>query len=318
MRALVAMLVLLAAWLTAAVALAAGRIVAAGPPANVLVHALAPERMLGWVRQPSAGERAFLPAATRDLPEIGRLTGRAGTVSLERLVAEGADLIVDVGSTGPTYRSLAERVEAQTGIRYLLLDGSLAATPATIRALGRALAATDRAEALAAYAEETFALVDALPRGLVSAYLARGPEGLETGTQGSINTEILERAGAVNVAVQPGRQAITAVSLEQVLAWNPAVIITLDPRFPARAAADPLWRAVAAVRGGRVHVAPALPFGWIDSPPGINRLIGLRWLAAILHPGLVRIDMRAEARRFYRLAYHLDLDEAALDRLLGG
>ncbi len=34
-----------------------------------------------------------------------------------------------------------------------------------------------------------------------------------------------------------------------------------------------------AVRDGRVHLSPKLPFGWVDFPPSVNRLIGLWWLA---------------------------------------
>ena len=30
---------------------------------------------------------------------------------------------------------------------------------------------------------------------------------------------------------------------------------------------------------GRVHLSPKLPFGWVDFPPSVNRLIGLWWLA---------------------------------------
>ena len=39
------------------------------------------------------------------------------------------------------------------------------------------------------------------------------------------------------------------------------------------------WRgARCAVRQGHAFVAPNLPFGWIDEPPSINRLLGLAWL----------------------------------------
>ena len=37
-----------------------------------------------------------------------------------------------------------------------------------------------------------------------------------------------------------------------------------------------------AVREGRIGLLPRLPYGWIDGPPGINRLPGLYALAAIL------------------------------------
>src|SRR5262245_46265540 len=51
------------------------RVLAAGPPASILLYTLAPELMIGWVRAPSAAEKAFLDQSVRDLPEYGRLTG---------------------------------------------------------------------------------------------------------------------------------------------------------------------------------------------------------------------------------------------------
>jgi iron complex transport system substrate-binding protein len=92
-----------------------------------------------------------------------------------------------------------------------------------------------RAAELAGYARRTFAEVDGMLAHVPAdrrprVYLARGPEGLETGLQGSINTEIIERAGAVNVAEGPEQGGIAQVSIEQLLAWNPDVIVTWTGR----------------------------------------------------------------------------------------
>lgn len=57
--------------------LAVNRVVAAGPPASVLLYTLSPEKMLGWVSAPRPEQRSFLSEAVRYLPQIGRLTGRA-------------------------------------------------------------------------------------------------------------------------------------------------------------------------------------------------------------------------------------------------
>jgi iron complex transport system substrate-binding protein len=81
---------------------------------------------------------------------------------------------------------------------------------------------------------------------------------------------------------------------------------------------DPLWRDVKAVRDKRVYLSPDLPFGWIDSPPSANRLIGIRWLANVLYPDLFPTDLRAETRRFYALFYHQEPTERQLDDLLAG
>ena len=57
-------------------------------------------------------------------------------------------------------------------------------------------------------------------------YYARGPRGLETGLGGSINVETIEFV-AQNVAGGT-RGGLANVSIEQVLLWNPDVIITID------------------------------------------------------------------------------------------
>src|SRR5215475_3937865 len=51
------------------------RVLAAGPPASILLYTLAPEKMIGWVRTPTPAEKVFLKESARDLPEYGRLTG---------------------------------------------------------------------------------------------------------------------------------------------------------------------------------------------------------------------------------------------------
>ena len=270
----------------------------------MLVYVLAPDTMVGWIRLPTPAEKEFLTAPARDLPETGRLTGRGDTVSLERLVAAKPDLVIDFGSVTDTYVSLANRVQEQTGIPYVLIDGTFAATPASLRLAADIIGRPARGAELAAYAEKTFAVVDGVLARVPAAkrprvYLARGPEGLETGGRGSINTEIIERVGGVNVAEGLGGRGNTAnASLEQIIAWQPDVIVTLDRAFFQSVKGKPGWDQVRAVAQNKVYLAPSLPWGWIDAPPSLNRLIGLRWLLEDLLSGRSR---HRPARRHARL-----------------
>lgn len=297
------------------------RVLAAGPPASILLCTLAPEKMIGWVRTPGPTEKAYLHERVRELPEYGRLTGRGGTANLENVLKFQPDLIIDSGSTGGTYVSLANNVQEQTKIPYLLLDGRLEKTPEIYRLLGEWLDARDRAEQLANYAEET---LSGLRRRIASipesdrprVYYGRGINGLESGLAGSINMEVLERVGAINVAAAAGTGSLSKISIEQVLAWNPDVILVLEPAFYASVRTDPLWRSVKAVRENRIYMAPNLPYGWFDAPPGVNRLIGVRWLMSILYPKQFPEDLRTTTREFYRLFYQVNLTDAQLDILL--
>jgi iron complex transport system substrate-binding protein len=123
-------------------------------------------------------------------------------------------------------------------------------------------------------------------------------------------------AAAVNVAAGGGSGGLTKVSMEQVLAWNPDVILALDPLFHKSAASDPLWSPIKAVRDKRIYLAPNLPYGWFDAPPGVNRLIGVRWLMSILYPQQFPENLRDTTRHFYKLFYHVDLSEAQVEMLL--
>jgi iron complex transport system substrate-binding protein len=136
------------------------RAFAAGGPASVLLYAIAPDRMVGWTRALTAAERVYIPAPYADLPTLGRLTGRANTANVEVVLRTRPDVIVDYGSVLATYVSLADRVQSQTSVPYVLLDGSLSATPAAFRALGELLGVGARAETLARYADRVLGEVD--------------------------------------------------------------------------------------------------------------------------------------------------------------
>jgi len=297
------------------------RVFAAGPPASILLYILAPDRMTGWPNPPTAEERPFIAERYRDLPALGRLTGRGGTANLEVVLKAKPDLILDFGSVRDTYVSLADNVQEQTKVPYILVDGRLEATPAALRLLGNVLDHGQRAEQLASYVEATFAEIDAALAAIPvdrrpRVYLARGPDGLETGVVGSINTEIIERAGGRNVAEAAGQRGLVRASMEQVIVADPAIIITWDRNFFERVAKDPLWAGIRAVREGRVYLAPTAPFGWIDRPPSVNRVIGLKWLAGLFYPDRFPENLRETTRTFYRLFYHVDLTEPQLDTLI--
>jgi iron complex transport system substrate-binding protein len=61
-----------------------------------------------------------------------------------------------------------------------------------------------------------------------------------------------------------------------------------------------------------------MPFGWVDFPPSVNRLIGLWWLAKILYPDQFPEDMRTLTRDFYRQFYHVTPSDAQIERVLAG
>lgn len=300
------------------------RVFAAGGPAAVAVYVLRPDGMIGWPREMREEEKRYVLPDVRDLPGVGLITGRGDTANVELVLRARPDLVVDFGSTRDIYVSLADSVQSRTGIPYVLIDGRLQATAASLRLLGGMLGVPGRGETLARYTEDLLARLSAALDSIPEAqrprvYLARGPDGLETGLKGSINTEIVERAGGRNVADGGDqRRGIANVSREQVLLWNPDIVVTWDRNFfdDVTRRPDPIWQSVKAVAEKRVYLAPTAPFGWIDRPPSLNRLIGLAWLANIFHGPRFAFDIVVDTRAFYKLFYGVDVSDADLGTLI--
>ena len=177
------------------------RVYAAGGPASIFLYTLAPARMLGWTRPLGPEERAFVPARYAQLPTLGRLTGRGNTANVEVVLAARPDLIFDYGSLTETYRSLADRVQQQAGVPYLLFDGSLSAIPDVYARVGDLLGVGDRGRELGRYAARLLAETDQRVAHVPAAqrpsvYYARGPKGLDTAARGSITVESTSPAAA--------------------------------------------------------------------------------------------------------------------------
>lgn len=146
-------------------------------------------------------------------------------------------------------------------------------------------------------------------------YAARGAKGLETGLAGSLHTEAAELLGLENVARVAGRSGLTQVSLENLLAWQPDIILTQNVTTRNYILQDPAWKGVSAVAKRQVLLLDGLPFGWLDAPPGINRLAGMRRLHAWLDPR-IQTSLQDDLTRYSSLFWHAALTPARYATLM--
>ena len=297
------------------------RVMTANPAADVLVFVLAPEKLLGWSAPLSRGQQAYIPAKFARLPVLGGAVRPNPAETVQVVARLHPDLIIEAGPVSPEAAGRAEQIQQQTGVPYILLDNDIQTTPDTLRIIGALLGAAERGDDLAKYTDYA---IDALRGRLLIApaderpivYYGRGPDGLETGLGGAQAMADIDQAGVINVAARLGHGELTRVTRDQVIDWNPAIIIAQQRSFYDSLLRSTAWRGLIAVASKHVYLAPADPFGWIDGPPGVNRIIGLYWLTALFYPDQYQEDLRTNAREFYDKFYRVKLNDRQLEALV--
>ena len=109
------------------------------------------------------------------------------------------------------------------------------------------------------------------------------------------------------------------VSFEQIIAWNPEVILVTMSRKAdvfKKIKEDRRWNTLSAVKNGLVYRTPGYPFNWFDRPPSPERILGMQWLANTLYPEYFPIDMKEKTREFFKLFYDRDLTDLEIEELI--
>jgi iron complex transport system substrate-binding protein len=254
-----------------------------------------------------------IAAMTRIDPRFPDLVAFAGqeTTNVEAIAALAPDVVF--ASARSEWIASVESI----GVPVVVFDGESKEQLIDAMRLAGALFGPDaaaRAEAWVAYFEDVSSRIARATGGL-----ADPPRVLFTGTSRTrvasgemYQSFLVETAGGVSVSAVLGGYW-NDVNVEQVLLWDPAVVL-VPPYGQASVAAvveDPAWRLVRAVRGHDVHRVPKLVAPWDTPVP--DSVLALVWLTEVLHPGLTDLSCEAESQFFYLRFYDYEMssEEAA-------
>lgn len=296
------------------------RVVPSGPAAQMMLLSLAPEKLVGLSNALTPEMKEFLPVQYHSLPVFGQFYG-AQNLNAEALLAAGPQLIIDVGETKTAGGKDMDALTEKLGIPAVHIRASLKNTPEAYRHLGRLLGIEKRAEELAVFSERVYAraldIVRRAGKNKVRLIQTGGSDGLNVTTSGNYHAELINLVAdnVADVPEQTGRSYGTPVNMEQILVWNPDVILFAPGSVYDKAAADPAWNRLNAVHGGHYYEIPAAPYNWLGTPPSVNRYLGLIWLPFLLYPGLADYDLYDETAQYYRLFYQHELSRSRFDNL---
>lgn len=297
-----------------------------GPVAAISLYTIAPDRLLGWNYELNDIEKSIILDEYETLPNFGM----GDSVNYEAVIEANPTIALNVGTINDAMISDCDDLSEKLGVPVIAVDGDLESAPEAYRFLGDLFGVEDDAEKLAAYAEETFddiANMNVPEEEKVRIYYGNGEDSLETAPAGSSHADIIDMVNAVNVAdLELGDGSRVQISAEQLLAWDPDVIIVNgEPKsnMSGNSAAEailnnPDYASLKAVQNQQVYGTPNAPFSWVDRPPGPNRIIGIRWLSGLIYPDYLNFDVDEEVKEFFSLFYHVDLTDEQLQSLYDG
>ena len=299
------------------------KIAVSGPLTQVYVLPLAGDMLVGVSNAFSEDAEAYLPSYIFDLTEIGQLYGGKGEMDLEALLSAAPDAVIDVGEAKDTIVDDMNSLSEQTGIPFVHIDATVATAPDAYRMLGELTGRTEKAGELAGWCEKTYADISAMMEKVDAAgarktilYLL-GDKGCNVLAKGSFHAETVNLMGdnLADIADVTSSGMGNEVDMEQILAWNPQYIIFSPDSVYASAAGDPAWQQLTAVQNGKYFETPYGPYGWLSSPPAVQRYLGMVWLGALLYPDYADYDLQSTVTEYYKLFYGCDLTADMYDAL---
>jgi iron complex transport system substrate-binding protein len=189
-----------------------------------------------------------------------------------------------------------------------------------VKLMGKIAGREDRAGELLRKQEETrqsltsrFADLSSTQRPRVL-YFNRARNVLRVSGQGTAQDLAIQLAGGQNAV--GGTASVSTVTIEQILAWNPQVILlgNFDSTMPSDLYRDPRWQGVEAVQARRVYRVPLGGYRW--DPPSHESALGWLWLAGLLHPERVQENIRTSVKNWFGFLYNYSPTDEEIDGIL--
>lgn len=243
-----------------------------------------------------------------DLPSVGT----AKEFDLEGCIALNPDLVI-------LPKKLSEQADIlkNMGMEVLVVNPeSLEELKETINMIAAETGTEERAGNLMEwYREKEEKLAGIVDDAQPSVYFAGTSSILRTASPRMYQNSLIQLAGGINAASDLVDNGWSNISYEQLLAYNPDVIVVIPEAEYTKEDVmnDSRLAGVGAVRSGRVFEMPSSFEAW-DSPVP-SGMLGSMWLSSVLHEEVYPFEeFKEEAAEFYREFYGVEIDRELITR----
>jgi iron complex transport system substrate-binding protein len=281
-----------------------------------LAYAVSPEALCAW-NNPSVGrslqmQRLFVKKEVLEKKAIG--SREMGGINVESwlLLKPTAIILADY----VTQDIMSEKMLKNSGIEVVKINfEKFEDYPQSILEIGRVAREPKRAANLAKFVEnmqkDMKKRVGSIPEyKRLKVYYSSSPNGGETAAGNTVHDHVISYAGGIN-AFPPGsalNKVRFKVTFEQVLEYDPDVVIINDREFATKIRTLYGWKNLRAVKAGRVYMIPDAPVSWMDRPVSMFQLMGSWWLASKLYPDKFPEGYKPMAEKFFNEFLQIKLD----------
>lgn len=312
-----------------------------------LLYTIVPDKIIGWNLQLTEDTKKYIPKEFSNYPVVGTMYGNGKLVDAEEILKHSPDVVVLADTKiSEKIKESAESIQDKLGVPVVVVEANINNYDKAYEFLGKLFNKNDKAKELGDYYKESYEYAKEKSNQIknkIKVYYAREDNGLSTDFKGSSHTEVLDLVGGENIAVlKPsdkgngngsgkgdgsgkgnggGLVQSGTVSIEQILLWNPEVILvgysgSEETKALNTIKTDKMWAKTDAVKNGEVYEIPHAPFNWFDRPPSVNRIIGIKWLGNLLYPDVYNFNVKEEVKKFFKLFYNYDLNDDEVRELM--
>ncbi|KAF1085301.1 High-affinity heme uptake system protein IsdE precursor [Sporotomaculum syntrophicum] len=246
----------------------------------------------------------------------------SGSINIEELIKAQPDLAFIKGETARSEGEVAKLNKAN--IPYLVVDfNNMREQQYAVTMIGQAIGAETEARKYNEFYQACIDRVEKKVSSIPSSQRVRVyhsvNEATRTDMKDTLPADWLQAAGVNNVSVNQPLKLIEEkhfASLEQILLWNPDVILVNEYGVGDYIMTNEQWATLSAVQNHRVYQMPIGISRW-GHPGSLETPLAILWTAQLLYPDkFTELDLADEAKGFYAEFFNLQLSDEEIDQVL--
>lgn len=246
------------------------------------------------------------------------VSGESFAPNVESILALKADVVVQWADHGDGVVAPLENAGLTVaGLNYGTQDDLTAWITIFATMLGKSKRGDDMLARINAALKKAKATGKSRKAGPKVLYLFQGTGAIKPAGTGTYNDYYIKLAGATNPAAENGIKGTgTAVDIEQVLAWDPDVVLlgNFDPTLPEDIYKDQVWQGISAVKSKRVYKVPLGGYRW--DPPSQESPLMWQWLEQVCFPKDKYDSLRDAVVDYYQFLYGYKPSASQMDTML--